>query len=192
LIDEVNTMRNPILALFLMVSVFVSAPAVAAQDGAPREAERVETCAGPVVITRIHLWKEYEVTVNGRPILHTNEDDDSSEFGATPIPFILKHVKTPVAPFDEVVVFQQRNSGNACKGVEIWFLGLKRDGSYQVTKHINSCGSVDPKILVNSDRLTIVLPRAKHNWGYDFPAGRWEYRNGEIHQLATRPKKSRN
>jgi hypothetical protein len=105
-IDEVNTMRNLILVLFLVVSVFVSASAAVAQDAAPREEERVETCAGPVVITQIQPWSEYEVTVNGRPILHTKMGDDSSEFHATPIPFILKHVKTPVAPFDEVVVFQ--------------------------------------------------------------------------------------
>jgi hypothetical protein len=184
-------MRNLIRTLLLVASVFVSAHAVSAQDREPREEERVETCAGPVVITRIHLWSEYEVTVNGRPILRTKEGDEGSEFKATPIPFILKHVRTPVAPFDEVVVFQQRNSGNACKGVEIWFLGLKRDGSYQVTKHIDYCGNVDPKIRVKSDRLTIVLPEAKLYWGHYFPAERWEYRNGEIYQLASRPKKHR-
>lgn len=52
-------------------------------------------------------------------------------------PEVLKHIKTSVSPFDEVLVFQNQMIGNMCDGTDIFFLGLNKDGTYKISSSVD-------------------------------------------------------
>lgn len=160
--------------------------------GAQQVKERLATPAGEIRITQLdtgELGNKFAVTLGDKTILQTNGEEDG-QFSDSPVPTILKHFDA-VEPFDAVVVFQQNMWGNACDGGPLWFLGLKRDGSFNVSAPIDFCGGRPPVIKQTAGRIVVTLPGGPPNRGSGYiPTETWVYENGRVRQLKS-PKKSR-
>ena len=154
--------------------------------------ERLATPAGEIRITQLdagELGNKFAVTLGDKSILQTNGEEDG-QFSDSPVPTILKHFNA-VTPYDAVVVFQQNMWGNACDGGPLWFLGLKRDGTFSVSSPIDFCGGRPPVIRQTAGRIIVTLPGGPPNRGEGYiPTETWVYENGRVRQLKT-PKKSR-
>jgi hypothetical protein len=154
--------------------------------------ERLATPAGEIRITQLdegELGNQFAVTLGDRSILQTNGEEDG-QFSDSPVPTILKHFNA-VTPYDEVVVFQQNMWGNACDGGPLWFLGLKRDGTFSVSLPIDFCGGRQPVLKQTAGRIIITLPGGPPNRGSGYiPTETWVYENGRVRQLKP-PKKFR-
>ena len=154
--------------------------------------ERLATPAGEIRITQLdagELGNKFAVTLGDKSILQTNGEEDG-QFSDSPVPTILKHFNA-VTPYDTVVVFQQNMWGNACDGGPLWFLGLKRDGTFSVSSPIDFCGGRPPVIRQTAGRIIVTLPGGPPNRGEGYiPTETWVYENGRVRQLKT-PKKSR-
>jgi hypothetical protein len=174
--------------LFVFAGVSSLAVATGLQSkGAPRTKQSLKTVAGELKIIQLdegELGHKFTVTLNDKTILKTDGDDEASEFAAFPIPEILKRVDQSVPPFDEVVIFQQNMWGNACNGGPIWFLGLKKDGSYDRSEKIDFCGGRAPVIQTAPGKITITFPGGPPNRGTGYVRGEtWVYENGRVRQL---------
>jgi hypothetical protein len=147
--------------------------------------ERLATPAGEIRITQLdagELGNKFAVTLGDKSILQTNGEEDG-QFSDSPVPTILKHFDT-VTPFDAVVVFQQNMWGNACDGGPLWFLGLKRDGTFSVSSPIDFCGGRPPVIKQTAGRIVVTLPGGPPNRGSGYiPTETWVYENGRVRQL---------
>lgn len=180
-----NEMKHLLLTAFLVC-------AAASTAGARQVKERLATPAGEIKITQLdagELGNKFAVTLGDKSILLTNGETDG-QFSDSPVPTILKHF-TAVKPFDAVVVFQQNMWGNACDGGPLWFLGLRRDGTYSVSAPIDFCGGRPPVIKQTAARIVVTLPGGPPNRGEGYiPTETWVYENGRVRQLKT-PKKSR-
>jgi hypothetical protein len=157
---------------------------------APPE-EHIVTVAGELKIVQpdVGNWNRFAITLNNNVILKTNgEDETNSRFSDYPHPRILKHLRKKVPPFDEVVIFEQNMWGNACSGGPIWFLGLKKNGSFEISNDIDFCGLAgDPIIKEGLDKITIIVP-ANRGAGY-IPAA--VYQNGVFSQIEAPVKRKR-
>lgn len=148
----------------------------------------VSTVAGMLVFQEVESWCRYSVALGNRVILATNCKDSRSPFSEFPIPAVLKHFGAGPAPFDEVVVLQQRMIGNACNGGPLWFLGLRRDGSYQVSTPIDFCGGKDPVVRPEAGRITIFVPGGPPNRGEGYiPSETWAFQDGNLTKIASGP-----
>lgn len=160
--------------------------------GAQQVKERLATPAGEIRITQLdagELGNKFAVTLGDRSILQTNGEEDG-QFSDSPVPTILKHFNA-VKPYDEVVVFQQNMWGNACDGGPLWFLGLKRDGTFGVSSPIDFCGGRPPVMKQTAGRIVVTLPGGPPNRGSGYiPTETWVYENGQVRQLKP-PKRSR-
>jgi hypothetical protein len=67
-------------------------------------------------------------------------------------PKLLKHFKQDVAPFDEVFVFQNAMLGNACDGLDIFFIGINRNKKYQVSESVPYCGGPPPMVVARAEK----------------------------------------
>jgi hypothetical protein len=154
--------------------------------------ERLATPAGEIRITQLdagELGNKFAVTLGDKTILQTNGEEDG-QFFDSPVPTILKHFNA-VTPFDAVVVFQQNMWGNACDGGPLWFLGLKRDGTFSVSSPIDFCGGRPPVIKQTAGRIVVTLPGGPPNRGSGYiPTETWVYENGQVRHLKA-SKKSR-
>lgn len=99
-------------------------------------------------------------------------------------PYILKHIKQKIAPFDEVIVFQNQMSGNLCSGMDIFFLGIKKSKEYEISDSIEYCGGPPPTVSVGKNKITITLPRFKSSWGQVWTSKEtWLFETGKIRQV---------
>jgi hypothetical protein len=179
------------MRLALMLLFAVAQAAGFAQD-AGRVKERHMTPAGEIRITQLdegELGNKFVVTLGDKSVLQT-DGEGGGQFSESPVPGILKHFNA-VAPYDEVVVFQQHMWGNACDGGPVWFLGLKRDGSFDVSPPIDFCGGRPPVIKQTAGRIVVTFPGGPPNRGRGYiPTETWVYENGQVRQLKS-PKRSR-
>jgi hypothetical protein len=139
---------------------------------------QVRTVSGGIgsVYTASLKW---HISLNDKPILEGE--------GVTPT--VLRHIKQRVAPFDEVVILHQPE-GTYCNGGTFWFLGLKRDGAYQLSQGIGECFAQEPVVTVgrNSVKVTVRggygnnrLPEEPY-----LPGGTWLYQNGRVTKIKSR------
>jgi hypothetical protein len=138
--------------------------------------ERLATPAGEIRITQLdegELGNKFAVTLGDKSILQTNGEEDG-QFSDSPVATILKHV----------AAVQQNMWGNACDGGPLWFLGLKRDGSFSVSSPIDFCGGRPPVIKQTAGRIVVTLPGGPPNRGSGYiPTETWVYENGQVRQL---------
>ncbi|TKR29284.1 hypothetical protein FCE95_14065 [Luteimonas gilva] len=152
----------------------------------PASDTQADTVAGRLEIEALpraaHGQESFRIALAGRELRRTGADADFPDF---PAPRILQRYPQGIAPFDEVVVFQQEMYGNACDGGPLWMLGLKRDGSYAMSEPIDFCGGKAAQLSATRDELTIVLPGGPLNRGEgEIPAETWRYRNGKVERVA--------
>ncbi len=159
----------------------------AAEESASDTQAAADTVAGPLEIQALpraaHGEESFRISLAGKELRRTGAGGDFADF---PAPRILQRYRQGIAPFDEVVVFQQDMYGNACDGGPLWMLGLKRDGSYAISEPIDFCGGKAPQLSATRDALTIVLPGGPLNRGEgEIPAETWRYRDGKVERGPT-------
>jgi hypothetical protein len=159
--------------------------AAATTSQTPR-AGPVDTVAGRIEISELPRADDgrqaFRVTLAGRKLLRTGGGGKFEDF---PSPEILRRYPQGIAPFDEVLVFQQQMRGNACNGGPLWILGLRRDGSHEVSDPIDFCGGRDPELSATQEALTITLPGGPVNRGEGtIPTEAWRYRDGKLERIA--------
>lgn len=179
---ELSRGDAPTLARYDGAAYAVSVPATSADVVAPDSPARIDTVAGALEIAELprgaHGAETFAIRLAGKELRRTGEGGDFADF---PAPRILQRYPQGIAPFDEVVVFQQDMRGNACDGGPLWILGLKRDGSYAMSEPIDFCGGKAPQLSATRDELTIVLPGGPLNRGEgEIPSETWRYRDGEV------------
>jgi hypothetical protein len=118
--------------------------------------------------------------LNNDVVLTTDGDDQSSRYHEFPVPSIVKHVSKGVPPFDEVIIFQQNMWGNACDGRPIWFLGVNKSGSFNISNDIDFCGGEAPAIKEERDKIIVSIRGGPPNRGKgSIPQATWIYQNGQ-------------
>lgn len=139
----------------------------------PRVWHETVTTAGKVEIVESDFltWK---VTLNGEEIF---SDDESLP------PDVLKQIRSRVAPFDEVLVLWQE-SGTCCEFGKFWFLGVKADKSYFLSKAIGNGFAHVPDVIVGNDYVKVKIRSGyMHNEPKEtsyLPGGTWILRNGRV------------
>ncbi|MBB6600454.1 hypothetical protein [Luteimonas sp. MC1825] len=122
------------------------------------------------------------VRLDGRELLRTGADGAFADF---PLPRLVARYRA-LAPFDEVLVFQQHMYGNACSGGPLWMLGLRRGGAAVRSAPIDYCGGGDPVLQADGAALRVTLPGAPASGVHAGQAPqRWEFRAGELRRLDT-------
>jgi hypothetical protein len=171
--------------LGVLSSVVAVTTALSAQGaGAPTLRQRLVTVAGELRILQLDegsLGRQFVVTLNNEVVLRTDGDNASSRYHEFPVPTVVKHVSKRVSPFDEVVIFQQNMWGNACDGGPIWFLGLRKNGSFDLSEDIDFCGGEAPIIKEEPDRIVVSIPGGPPNRGQgSIPGATWIYQHGYL------------
>jgi hypothetical protein len=190
------SVRNKLLMLLAFAAFSYIAQAQPQSQSAPILKQRLVTVAGELKIFQLDeglLGNKFAIKLNNDSILVTDGDNESGRFSGFPFPEIIKHIKTTVGPFDEVAIIQQNMWGNACDGGPIWFLGLKKDGSFSISTPVDHCGGPSPVIHSNSNRITLVIPGHPPNRGKGYiPAETWIYENGEVKQVKSASARRKN
>lgn len=171
-----------------------TAPTVSPSATVPRPTpdEHLFTVAGELEVYGVGYGKQYSnafISLNGRKIIEIDHNNESSRFSGYPLISIIKHIARRITPFDEVVVFQQNSMGNACSGGPIWFLGLKRNGSFTISDPIDFCGGKYeiPIIEEGDNMITVIIPGGPPNRGEGHIPGETRvYQNGKIRKVRTR------
>jgi hypothetical protein len=178
-----------IVSLLLTVATIINAQ----EMNTPILKQHYITVAGELKVFQLDkrlLGDRFSVTLNNAVILETNGDDESSRFHDYPVIQILKRVSKGVPPFDEVIVFQQFMWGNACDGGPIWFLGLKKNGSFEISADIDFCGGRAPIIREDHNKITVIILGGPPNRGTGYIPGKtWVYKNGKVKRVNTQKKK---
>jgi hypothetical protein len=176
-------------SLLLVMSAILNAQ----ETNTPTVKQRFVTVAGELKVVQLDEFifgKRFIITLNNDLVLETNADDETSRFDDFHVPIILKHIAKKISPFDEVMIVQQNMWGNACSGGPIWFLGLKKDGSFAKSNEIDFCGGKDPIIREGIDKITIIIPGGPPNRGPGYIPGKtWTYKNGEAKRVDAPKKK---
>lgn len=143
----------------------------------------INTSAGKLTVSSTS--GELECVINlGKKVISTYECDTSPE--------ILKHVKTAVSPFDEVIVFQNRMLGNACNGTDVFLLGINKNGNYEISEPIGYCGGPAPIVAVGTSKITVTFPRRRPNRGTGWLRKEvWEYKDGKIREIKQLKRKNK-
>lgn len=171
-------MRYKIFLAILFISLV--AQTIAAQNpNLSSVLEEVETVAGKVDVYHRAEPLSWSVRVNGASVL---ESDKSLS------PYILKHIKTRIAPYDELIIFH-RVEGTYCNGGRFWFLGLKRDGTHKVFDGIGQCFAAEPTVRVGRNYVKVSVRGGFGNRPLDgepyLNGGMWLFHNGRIRKIKT-------
>lgn len=176
-----------LLAVFVVLLFPDTAP-VSAQERKTAFSDSLKTIAGELEIVELIDNCKFNVTLNGKVVFKTDCEDESNEYQTEPIPAIHTFYKSTyeaIAPFDEVVLLQQGMLGNACDGGSLLFLGLKRDGSFQLSKPIAFCGGRQPVITWGGNKVTVLIPGGPPNRGTGrIPPETWIYERGMVRRVA--------
>lgn len=177
---------KPAFAVFVLVLASVAA---SGQTGAAKDS--LHTIAGDLRIIELKSNCRYQVVLNDKLVLSTNCDDESTRYYATPEPTIHSYFKslTGTSGFEEVVLLQMQMLGNACDGGDLIFLGLRKNGTYSLSKPIEFCGGRPPVINWSANKITVVLPGGPPNRGTGYiPSETWVYRNGIVSKSRRSPR----
>lgn len=153
---------------------------IAAQNpNFPSVLEEVETIAGKVDVYHRAESLSWNVRINGASVLESDK-------GLAP--YILKHVKKRIPPYDEVIIFH-RLEGTYCKGGRFWFLGLNRDGTHQVFDGIGQCFATEPIVAVGKNFVKVSVRGGYGNRPFKgepyLNGGLWLFQNGRIRKIKT-------
>jgi hypothetical protein len=139
----------------------------------PRVWDEVATAGGKLEIVESDFLT-WRVSLNGRDLL------SSDEHGSLP-PLVIKH---RVTPFDEVAVIGHAD-GNCCELHRFWFLGLRSDGSYFLSKAIGDGFVNAPEVIVEGDSLRVRIRSGldpRPHVGFML-GGEWVLKNGKVKRL---------
>lgn len=187
---------NGVVALALLPLIAVSF--VAGYANAPAQNElgkpfdkSITTIAGELSIKEIDQACAYEVRLSGKLLLKTDCQDEGKPYAVTPLPVIYSYFPgDSIAPFDEVVLLQFNMFGNACNGGPLRFLGLKEDGTYQLSEEIDFCGGKPPVVTWGDNKATVLLPGGPPNRGTGYiPSETWVYQGGKVRRLTVRARR---
>jgi hypothetical protein len=137
--------------------------------------DRALTVAGEVtvVLPEMHKW---QLQLNGQVIL------DGDVEGAIS-PSILKHVRRRVPPFDGVIVLHQVE-GSYCNGGMFRFLGLGRNGSFELSKGVGECFAREPVVSAGRGYVRVTVRGGYGNNPIPgepyLPGGTWLYQRGRV------------
>lgn len=102
---------------------------------------------------------------------------------------VLKHITQKIAPFDEVVVLHRRD-GSYCNGGAFWFLGLKQDGSHQLSSGTGECFAKIPVVFIGKNFVKVTVKSGygnNHIEGEPYlHGGTWLFQNGKIIKIKAR------
>lgn len=144
---------------------------------------RLNTVAGELEIIQQDkgaLGRKFLILLHKNVVLSTDGDKDGGRFSDFPMPKVLKDFNGGIPPFDEVILFQQYDWGNACNGGPLWFLGLSRNGSFKVSKEIDFCGGKQPITKIVDQQVFITIPLESPTQGERFTSEEWIYKNGIV------------
>ena len=169
--------------LLAAVSFVLSLPVLALAQTPAAANDHLPTIAGKLKIVEVEAHCKYQVVLNQKVILKTDCHDESSEYYATPEPTIHTYYK-PLAGlgnFEEVILFQMQMLGNACDGGDLIFLGVRKNGTYLLSKPVPFCGGRQPVITWEPDKVTVFIPGGPPNRGKGYiPAETWIYEKGSV------------
>jgi len=118
----------------------------------------------------------------GRKVIRTFECDYS--------PQVLKHIKQPISSFDSIIVFQKQTTAQSCEGLDVFFLGLNKEGSYKFSDSIEYCGGPRPLLTTSGRKIIVTLPAFKAFSGGFIRKQVWEYEDGEIRLIKQKRKRT--
>ncbi len=172
-----------VAALFCIFTLCTGYDIVNAEE--LKQVASVQTVAGVLQVVQLdegRLGRSYAVILNEEVILKTGDGDDAEQkLSDFPVPIIVKHFRKLIPPFDEVILFQQNSWGNACNGGPLWFLGLKKDGSYHRSEVLDFCGGFAPMVKEKNGQITIVIPGGSRNRGQGHISSEsWAFKNGRL------------
>jgi len=137
----------------------------------------VMTGAGKVEITKLADNKSCELKIKNR-VIHQYDCEFSY------LPTIIEHFKGNFSPFTEILVIQEWPMGNACNGGAIRFLGIKKKGTYILSKEIGFCGGPDPIVGQSRGKVLLIFPGSPPNRGDgNISTEVWIFENGKTIQL---------
>lgn len=157
------------LAFFFVLSLFL----ISNIQGQERKYS-ISTAAGKLNVSSIAGEIDCVIKLGGK-VIRTFECDYS--------PIVLKHIKQPILLFDEIIVFQEQTSAQSCEGLDVFFLGLNRGGTYKFSDSIEYCGGPRPIVTISGEKITITFPAFKAFSGGLIRKQVWVYENGEIRQI---------
>ncbi len=135
--------------------------------------ESITTVAGTldVIETDFLVWK---VVLNGKVILA-----DSGEFP----PHIDFQEQKRIFPFDEVIVLSAEG-GNCCEFIRFWFIGVKYDGGFFISKPIGDGFAHQPTFSSGEGFVKVKIGGGpdSHRWSY-LSGGEWVFRKGKVFRL---------
>lgn len=157
-----------------------AAVAPAAASVAPGIASSRATVAGRLVVRERNPASAYELVLDGKVVVKTDANAEGDPHALAPQPSVPMLFEQ-VAPYDQVAVIRWDGMGNACNGYGYSFLGLKKDGSFELAPTIDFCGGPEPTITKDGNRLTFVVPEHAPNRGTErVPGETWIYENGRL------------
>ncbi|HEX7318568.1 MAG TPA: hypothetical protein VF297_31965 [Pyrinomonadaceae bacterium] len=151
----------------------------------------ITTVAGELTIRETDETCAFEVRLAGKLLLKTDCQDEKNPYAGTPLPVIYSYFPgDQIEPFDEVVLLQFNMFGNACNGGPLHFLGLKEDGTYQLSDEIDFCGGHRPVVTWGGNKATVLLPGGPPNRGTGYiPSEIWVYQGGKVRRLTTKARR---
>ena len=144
--------------------------------------DRADTVAGEIRIVQISV-KKTEVRLSDKTILTVVKKrlPRRTDFNEISIYDVVKH---RMPPFDQVVIFNNWAEHFTGCGPGVFFLGLKKNGTYRFSRSTPNC--IDRKIEIKKDRVVIEAVADVHTTEYMYfpiPGGKWVYRNGVLHTV---------
>jgi hypothetical protein len=166
-----NLKPSILSSIFIAVAVLMSIPSSFAQE----RNYSIDTVAGKLTVSS--KFGELNCIIKlGAKVIANYECDYS--------PHVLNHFKKDVAPFDEIIVFQNVMTGNACDGLDIFFIGINKDKKYEISESIPYCGGPAPIIVIEKGKVTVTLPRHRANRGNNYINKEvWIFEDGALRQL---------
>lgn len=168
-----SKMRAIILSAIILIFAYSLLPQLNLAQGLeyPREVTRLKTIAGDLQITLLAQGK-WCLKLADKIILQ----EDNLQMS------VLKYINQKITPFDEVVVLH-RPEGSYCNGGTFWFLGLKHDGTYQLSTGIGECFAQTPVVIAGKNMIKVTVKGGYGNNRIDEPylrGGTWFYKNGRV------------
>ena len=190
---RISRVANLLALLILAIVALTEGHAVARtqqEKGKPFD-KSISTIAGELTVRETDQACAYEVRIGGKLVLKTNCQDESDPYAGTPLPVIYSYFPgDSIEPFDEVVLLQFNMFGNACNGGPLRFLGLKEDGTYQLSGEIDFCGGKRPVVTWGDNKGTVLLPGGPPNRGTGYiPSETWVYQGGKVRRLPSRTRR---
>ena len=160
----------------IFFSLIIFSPCVLAAEVAVKQ---VETRLGKLSVEKNRQSNKCTISFSGKALL-----DWDCEFSYSPS--VLGHFDKNVAPFDDVIVVQERPQGNACNGGPIRIIGLAKGNAPKLFKLIDFCGGADPVLTQVQNELKILFPGGPPNRGQGFiPDELWILKDGSISKASS-------